>query len=328
MLDTEEKALAKVQGLMRGCLGHDLLSAMALEHLNTGGKYVRSRLALKAAHALGVAYEECVGWAAACELAHNATLVHDDLQDGDTHRRGKLTVWKQHGAVQAINVGDMLLMVPYSVLQQGCSCAEKQALLSRVMSHGMVEVIKGQALEYAHTQKGDVSRAGYEAAVRGKTGALFALPVEGAAVLAGCTEEQVRTYVKCFGVLGLLFQMQDDVLDLYGDKGRDKKGMDLAEGKISALVVEHCEQHPQDTDRLKRVLALPREATPEEEVSFFMGEFEKKGTLESVLNRMQVLCEEGVTMFEHPTHEALLGLWKNMCVDIMAPLRHLRIFHF
>jgi hypothetical protein len=90
---------------------------MVQEHLATGGKRLRSRLALSAIEAMGGTREHGVGWAAACELVHNATLIHDDLQDGDRVRRGNPTTWVRHGAAQAINAGDLLLMLPFLAIE-------------------------------------------------------------------------------------------------------------------------------------------------------------------------------------------------------------------
>ncbi|MCA9571733.1 MAG: polyprenyl synthetase family protein, partial [Myxococcales bacterium] len=83
------------------------LGVIAREHLATGGKRLRARLALATMQALGGDRREAVPWAAAAEMLHNATLVHDDLQDGDAVRRGHPAVWARHGANQAINVGDL-----------------------------------------------------------------------------------------------------------------------------------------------------------------------------------------------------------------------------
>jgi geranylgeranyl pyrophosphate synthase len=307
MLDTEEKALVKVQQVMREALGEGVLADMALGHLNTGGKYMRSRLALQAAHVLGVSYEKSVGWAAACELAHNATLVHDDVQDGDTHRRGKPTVWVQHGVAQAINVGDLLLMLPYSVLPE-----EKGFALCQCMASYMADVIKGQALEYSHTQNGVVDREAYMQAVKGKTAALFSMPVAGAALLAGCSSQQVQAYAHVFGLLGVLFQMHDDVLDVRGQKGREKPGLDIAEGKISALVVEHCALYPEEKEYVLSVLKLPREETPQKDIDHMLEWFQKKGALERVTTHMQNLQEEALKYFQSETCAVLKHTWNNV----------------
>ena len=94
----------------------DPAAAIAGEHLSTGGKRLRARLAMETGVRLGAEGKEMVPWAAACELLHNATLVHDDLQDGDRVRRGHPTMWVKHGAAQAINAGDLMLMPSCAVI--------------------------------------------------------------------------------------------------------------------------------------------------------------------------------------------------------------------
>ena len=91
----------------------DPAGEIAREHLLTGGRRVRARLALAAGEALGLRRENVVAWAAACELLHNATLIHDDIQDGDRTRRDVPTAWARHGVGQALNAGDLLLMLPF-----------------------------------------------------------------------------------------------------------------------------------------------------------------------------------------------------------------------
>src|SRR5687767_11384745 len=98
--------LPAVEALMRELMEPDAgdpAGAIAAEHVATGGKRLRARLALAAADALGARAGDAVGWAAACELLHNATLLHDDIEDGDRARRGQPTAWVRHGVAQAIN---------------------------------------------------------------------------------------------------------------------------------------------------------------------------------------------------------------------------------
>ena len=98
--------LDNVERLMRSLASGDRLEragVMVQEHLATGGKRIRARLAMCATAALGGDRGDAIGWAAAVELLHNATLIHDDIQDGDRMRRGEPTTWVRHGAAQAIN---------------------------------------------------------------------------------------------------------------------------------------------------------------------------------------------------------------------------------
>lgn len=258
---------------------------MVQEHLATGGKRLRARLALSALEALGGRREQGIGWAAACELVHNATLIHDDLQDGDRVRRGHPTTWVRHGAAQAVNAGDLLLMLPFLALDAVEAEGEVRWLLARAVARRAEATVRGQSLELDLLGGRRTDWETWQRATEGKTGALLALPVEGAALIAGLSIDAAVRFGQEFVRLGVLFQLADDVLDLYGDKGRNERGSDLREGKVSALVVEHLRLHPEDTPWLLGVLDAPRDATSAADVATAIERFRSGGALAAVLAR-------------------------------------------
>lgn len=290
-----DQGLDDVESLMlQMCSGPrlDRLGAITAEHLATGGKRLRARLALGAIEAMGGDRDAGIGWAAACELLHNATLIHDDVQDGDRFRRGKTSAWVKHGVSQAITAGDLLLMLPYAVLDHlWCSDAVKWQL-ARILAHNASSVARGQASETDLITLGKLDWEAYAVASEGKTAALLGMPVEGAAVLAGHTPEQASALAEPFRRIGVLFQVQDDVLDLYGDKGRDVIGSDLYEGKVSALVVEHLRLHPHDRGELMALLRTPRDETPATAVAWWIRRFRESGALDAVWDRLADLEDE------------------------------------
>ena len=111
-----------------------LAGQMLTEHLNTGGKRLRARLALTAARALGQPRDRWLEWAAAVELMHNATLIHDDIQDGDRLRRGKETTWVRYGVPQAINAGDLGLMLPFLLISDIETSDSNRWVLARLLA--------------------------------------------------------------------------------------------------------------------------------------------------------------------------------------------------
>jgi geranylgeranyl diphosphate synthase, type I len=269
--------------------GADLLGAILREHLASGGKRLRARLALAACEALGVA--PCVPWAAACEMVHNATLVHDDLQDGDRARRGQPTVWVRYGAAQAINAGDLAFMLPFLAVGATPVAPAIRAQLAQVLATCTARVIRGQAEEQALPGRGALGWDEYANAATGKTSALFALPVQGAALLAGRTPATAEQLASPFNELGLLFQMQDDVLDLYGEKGRGRAGSDLYEGKVSCLVVEHVALHPDDREGLTAFLQRERQSKSEAEVNAYVDRLQQGGALAAALGRIEAMAQ-------------------------------------
>ncbi len=238
----------------RALVGESLTNSPMREmldyHQNTGGKRLRALAVVLAAEPF--LRRQGRGWrselsrlvpiALAVELIHNATLVHDDIQDGDTHRRGKLTLWKKYSMEQAINCGDAFFFLAFQALKGGGYTPELEVFLCRELESATLTVIDGQSREFALKEKlkssATFSPSEYEEVVRGKTAALFSLPYVCGAKVAGATEAEVDGWREKASRLGVAFQIQDDVLDLWGEKGREKRGMDIAEGKISFPVLE------------------------------------------------------------------------------------------
>lgn len=304
-----------------------MLGRIAEEHLESGGKRVRARLAMAAASALGVEPKRVAPWAAAVELAHNASLIHDDLQDGDTHRRGRPTTWVRWGCAQAINAGDLMLVLPFLLVQEleAEAEAEVRSALSRALASALAAMCRGQAEEpeLASACAQGRGREAYERCVLGKTGALFGVCVQGAALLAGEAEGRAAALGEVFGRLGVLFQLQDDLLDLYGEKGRERPGNDLREGKVTALVVEHLERYPADAPWLFEVLAYPRDATPDAAVDEAAERFRRGGALDGVLQwaaRLVTEVEGAPALRGRP---ALKALARELVQRILHPIAHL-----
>lgn len=299
----------------------DRLGTALWEHVGSGGKRLRARLAIAAGTSLGANPEDLVPWAAACELLHNATLVHDDLQDRDTVRRGREALWVRHGEAQAINAGDLALMLPTLALRRGEGWSDglRWRLAEGIAAHAEA-IVRGQALELDLLPREHLDWSHYRHAVVGKTSALFALPVYGAALIAGRSVEEATELAGAFGDIGVLFQVQDDVLDLYGDKGRGAPGSDLREGKVSALVVEHLARYPADRAWLLGLLRAPREETPEAEVARAIQWFREGGALAGVWSRLEDL-QDAVSLTpalrrEHRLHAVAIELIAKCLVPI------------
>lgn len=320
----QDPALAAVESLMRRLTHDGVAGRIATEHLDTGGKRLRARLALAAGEALGLSRASLVGWAAACELLHNGTLVHDDLQDGDRQRRGHPTVWVRHGAAQAINVGDLMLVLPYAAVQGVPVSDAVRWELCLALGTRTAAVVRGQAAEQSLTALELPTFTDYEQSVIGKTSALFELPVFGAALAAGHPRERAVALASPFSDLGVLFQMQDDVLDLYGEKGRGFAGSDLYEGKVSCLVVEHLALHAGDAAALLALLRTPREQTSAADVERFIERFRAGGALAAVLQRLDGL---GRGIRQHAAFagaEPLRALAVELVDTVLEPIAHVR----
>lgn len=238
-------------------LDERLLGPMLAQHLSSGGKRLRAQLALSACAALGCPEEDAVRWAAACELLHNASLILDDLQDGDRLRRGQPALWVRAGRRQALNAGCLALFLPAESIGLIAAPEATRWRLSRALSAAAADMARGQAEELALVWSDCPRWDDYEQAALGKTAALFRLPVEGAALLAGAAPAVAARLARPFARAGLLFQILDDLLDLDERKER-APGADLAAGVVSAAVLSHLERHPADRGALLALLRAPR----------------------------------------------------------------------
>ncbi len=325
-----EKHLGAVEALMcaraeqgAGVAGDEPLADLINEHLGTGGKRLRARLALAAADALGHDPATAVPWAAACEMLHNATLVHDDLQDGDTQRRGKPTLWAKYGAAQAINAGDLMWQLPYLLVIDAGHTADITTRLCEALAHFGSVVIRGQSAELGLSASTVTGRAAYLSAIKGKTSALFELPVFGAATLGGCGQPAARAIASPFSALGAMFQLQDDVLDLFGEKGRAQSGSDLFEGKVSALVVEHLSRIPEDRDRLCALLEEARDTTSPTEVDWAIKRFRQTGTLSAVcmwIDELSTAAISAESLIAQPALKDVLLALRELILEPIADI--------
>jgi len=293
-------------------------------HMETGGKRLRALLPLLVGEALGVEARRMVPFGAACEMLHNATLVHDDLQDGDMFRRGRMTVWNRYGMPQAVNLGDAMFYFAVLLTQRLDAPALRREQATRLLVSETLRVIDGQEREFHLKGKPQVSLEDYFTMVEGKTSGLFALPMAGAATL--CDAEEVL----CLGLaeaarhMGVLFQIQDDTLDLYGDKGREQRGSDIAEGKRSALVVHAlATAGASDAAWLRELLDRDRAATSQAEIDRAIELLARVGSLRFALDEMARRKALALAVPAIEARPELQALVRGMCDLFMKPIEPL-----
>ncbi len=297
------------------------VQAMAIDALSSGGKRLRAVLPLLVAEALDVAPERLLPLGAACEVLHNGTLVHDDLQDGDTTRRGAPTVWHQHGMAHAINVGDAMLFVSALLLRHLEVPPQVRDALLQQLVRDTLAVIDGQGLELVLRQQARPTIASYLAMVEGKTSGLFALPMAGAARVCLADDTVVGALTEAARHLGVLFQVQDDLLDLYGDKGRGTLGNDLREGKRSFLVV-HTLTHapPTACAWLRSVLDGPGDAVSDEVVGHAITLFERTGSVGCALDEVNRRRAQACAAVDDPRLADLVAGLADLAIAPIASL--------
>jgi geranylgeranyl diphosphate synthase type I len=205
------------------------------------GKRIRPLLVLLATAASGGAWESALPAAAAVELLHNFSLVHDDIQDNSDKRRGRSTAWVKWGMPQAINAGDGLFVLSNLAITDLIEHhpAETVVKAAQILHNTCLELTRGQYLDISYEKRSDLGVEDYWPMIGGKTAALLAGCCEIGAMLGGADEPMQETYRSFGHYLGLAFQVQDDILGIWGDEavtGKSAAG-DLVEGKKSLPVL-------------------------------------------------------------------------------------------
>lgn len=222
------------------------------------GKGIRPVLCLLTSQALGGPWERALPAAAAIELTHNFSLIHDDVEDGDEVRRGRPTVWCAFGQPQAINTGDGLFVVArltlHRLVDRGIPRSTVQQAIE-VFDRACLHLCQGQYLDLSFEDRLDVTVSEYLDMVRGKTAALLMAAVHLGAMLASDDQALIAGYRRFAEHLGLAFQIRDDMLGIWGDPAVTGKSAasDILRRKKSLPVVYALRQ-----DRSGRMAELYR----------------------------------------------------------------------
>ncbi len=248
------------------------------------GKRVRARLCLDLADSLQILPEHGIALAATVELLHNASLVLDDVQDNDEMRRGRASIWRTFGRSQAINLGTFLIA-------QSAALAAHLSGIGSLFATSLREATAGQSAEIDfHTATPTLPA--YEKMAEAKTGALFALAAQSAATLARLPENLSESIGRSFARLGAAYQIQDDLADAFGLKGRSRAGLDLREGKANSLVLFQLALHPDDGAAL---LAFQRDSlarADDAQLDAWLQQLFASGAVAAAQKHLHLLCDE------------------------------------
>lgn len=212
----------------------DLLNVTNSTILSHSGKQLRPLLTLLFARACagGKAPEAAVRYAAAAELLHNATLLHDDVADASDRRRGEPTIMSLMGPSVSVLVGDYWLVKAMELILDTDDGTGTEVI--RTFSRTLSDLAEGEMLQLQKAQSGDTDESDYLKIIYSKTASLFVAACFSAAVSAGASDEikaAARSYAEA---LGLAFQIQDDILDYSGTDAVGKPlGADILEQKIT-----------------------------------------------------------------------------------------------
>ena len=236
-------------GAVRACLGDSLQRTLALmtsklesstsllvdvnaSLLERHGKLLRPMLCLLVASACGGIGEDSIRYAAASELMHTASLLHDDVIDNSATRRGRPTVYSRLGATGSVLVGDFWLVRCIDCILDG---EKESGKVIRLFAKTMSDLTEGELLQMDKASRGDTTEDDYYRIVYAKTASLFEVAARSGAISAGASsrvQEAAATFAR---EMGIAFQIEDDIFDYQEDGSRLGKpvGVDLMERKIT-----------------------------------------------------------------------------------------------
>ena len=206
------------------------------------GKRVRPLLCLLCASAAGGDWRQALPLAAALELIHNFSLIHDDIQDNSPLRRGRPTVWERWGRAQAINAGDAMFTLAHLAPQRLLTLGVAPELALRALAelnYTCLELTQGQHLDMTFEQRAAITAPEYLAMIEKKTAVLIAAATFLGASLSGAAAGRLDHFYAYGWNLGLAYQLQDDLLGIWGDPAITGKSAasDLEQRKKSLPVI-------------------------------------------------------------------------------------------
>jgi geranylgeranyl pyrophosphate synthase len=260
--------LAKVEALMFEALrlgagfntpGQIDARSAAAYHLRSGGQRVRARLALASGLASGLSHDDVLCIATSSELLHNASLIHDDIQDRDSHRRGQPALWSKYGSNLAICTGDYLLSAAYGVL---CTFSQPRLLpaMLALIHERTSTAIDGQCADLSMRDDLPDGIRHYVKIAKAKSGALLSLPLE-LTLLASGRGDAVPLARKACENFAVSYQVLDDLQDIQIDSESDPREMDVSKNLNVVFIYRNInrisgEESPVDAEALSKDLGL------------------------------------------------------------------------
>jgi geranylgeranyl pyrophosphate synthase len=215
-ISVRKEWLSQLDALYRAELPQDnsSLTVAAKYHFKNPGKSFRAQLALTSGTALNIDHLDNLNWAAACELLHNASLIHDDISDASTHRRGQQSVSHYFGSDMALCLGDWMVAKAFELAARNSRVGSQ---LTAILAQAMQETCNGQISDLSQRQCADLDE--WQRIATGKTAPLLIAPIKGMALAAGLINQQQNTdwlsqLDKLVGFCGLAYQGYNDIDDI------------------------------------------------------------------------------------------------------------------
>jgi geranylgeranyl diphosphate synthase, type I len=261
----------------------------------SGGKRLRPFLTVKACEAVGGIKDDAIPFAAGLEILHNFTLVHDDIMDNDSIRRGAPTVHIKWGVPIAVAAGDLLFAKVYEAMTfyapEKISCKRIRSCI-QIATKAAIQICEGQALDVAFPNIPDVSEKDYFAMVGGKTSALFRACTEIGATVGGGSKNQIKTLGKFAWDAGIAFQLMDDYLGVTANEQTLGKpvGNDIKEGK-KTLIVIHALKKTKHKQNEKILATLGKRSSRKDEIEDVIQILKETGSINYTLKCAEKYAE-------------------------------------
>lgn len=287
-----EKVQEKISSALSSDI--DLLNSTNAIILSQSGKQMRPMLALLMANACsgGHIADATTSYAAAAELLHNATLLHDDVADDSTERRGRPTIMSLMGTSVSVLLGDYWLVKAMELILSAGDATSTAAI--KIFAKTLSDLAEGEMLQLQKAQEGNTQESDYLRIIYSKTASLFESSVVTAALSVGASDEQIEAARDYAISLGVAFQIQDDILDYSGTVEVGKPlGADILEQKITmpllgALENVSSEEAAQVRQKIHDIVGHPEYR--DEIVEFVKA----NGGLEYAVNRLNSYVDEAV----------------------------------
>lgn len=239
--------------------------------LALGGKRMRPILALMGCDLFGGKIDDALSSAMGIEVFHNFTLVHDDIMDVAPLRRGKATVHEKWNTNIGILSGDAMLVRAYQLIAQAPAAQMPQIL--DIFSKTALEVCEGQQYDMDFESRNDVKIEEYLEMIRLKTAVLLGAALKIGALVGGASEEDAQHLYQFGEHLGIAFQLQDDILDVYADQTKFGKqvGGDIIANKKTYLLITAMQRAKGETASKLAKLVSPNSLVPAEKVIAMKG---------------------------------------------------------
>ncbi|MFH0865429.1 MAG: polyprenyl synthetase family protein [Bacteroidota bacterium] len=265
--------------------------------LDLGGKRIRPVLVLITCEIFGGDLNSAVHSAIAIEVFHNFTLLHDDIMDNAPLRRGKETVFKRWNANVAILSGDTMFALAYKHLIK----TNKEVLddILEIFTNAAIEVCEGQQYDMNFETRNDVGIDEYMEMIRLKTAVLIAASMKTGAVIGRAKPEDIENIYKYGECVGIAFQLQDDLLDVYADQEKfgKKIGGDIVTNKKTYLYIKALQDAERNDRKVLQNFFSSNTADPQEKVQAVKEIYSKIGVRESTVNLIDKYYDKALSYY-------------------------------